>query len=394
MAPGRSDSAVPCAPLAALCSQACHLSEAKPLKTSLPLLIACLAATPLPACAENYLKAPDRIDWQAGGLYDGMFSDGTHFQINLPYRAPSRVPARERDILPAAYWYPMHYNGTTTIPLEARHVDGRIKLAWRRGSRKTVDESFSVTLSADGASGTGEWSSASRRKRLTFKLVRGPTYRAVVVDRPQRKQKPAFSFSALFPEVGNAGADAWIRERAGNCPADRRCANTVSLGWWSSYDTMALLVSNQGSSHGSSRVTNNLETRHYRMDPTGMYHVGFDSFVKPAAECRATVSRAIVDELRRQKVAGAERGALVEGKEPRFVPSVNGITFTYGPGELGPGAQAYTSVYVPLYRHDLCMSFPIPMIPNCAEPEPQPEPKSEQEYVWLCEVKSTPEAAA
>jgi hypothetical protein len=105
--------------------------------------VACHAA--LAQSTEGFLAAPDRIEWTAGGLYDGRFEDGTPFQIELPYPRPAGLPAEAREAFRPSYRMPLDYTG---IPVElalAERTGNTLHLASPRGD-ETVNDSVVVTL--------------------------------------------------------------------------------------------------------------------------------------------------------------------------------------------------------------------------------------------------------
>ena len=63
----------------------------------------------------DFLTHKDRLEWVAGGFYEGRFADGTPFQMNLAYPTPKKINRKtgERYALDTSYWYPRRFAGET-----------------------------------------------------------------------------------------------------------------------------------------------------------------------------------------------------------------------------------------------------------------------------------------
>jgi hypothetical protein len=320
------------------------------------------------APGEDFLKAPDRIEWQAGGLYDGRFEDGTRFQIQLAYPRPGTVPAR---VTPFAesYWYPQYLTGRVFMLKSAEGTGNAVRLVMPRDGRKQAEESFSIALAPDLLSGSRTWTNSRLRKQMRFSLQRAVVYDAVVVQRPappeaqEREPERRFIFAAWFPVLGDADADAWIREQAGKCQSDLECANRVNVTWKSrsllsldaevwSYNSMAT------HGYGYSR------TRQYRIDSAGLSPLGLDAFVDTGARCAARIVAAIATELRARKFSEVDAWVKSEplgpGKSPKFTPTPNGIVFRFNMYELGSYMQGSPSVFLTYAQLGPCLrSLPV-----------------------------------
>ena len=66
------------------------------------------------AAQNNYLKSGKRIEWDAGGLYEGRLADGTPFQIDLAYPRPRAAPERAQTLW-NRYWYPRHLRASACL---------------------------------------------------------------------------------------------------------------------------------------------------------------------------------------------------------------------------------------------------------------------------------------
>jgi hypothetical protein len=64
--------------------------------------------------------ATEKIEWTAGGLFEGRFEDNTVFQMNLPY--PTAPKLYDTNFTQGAYWYPKKYSANTFI-VELKQLD-------------------------------------------------------------------------------------------------------------------------------------------------------------------------------------------------------------------------------------------------------------------------------
>jgi hypothetical protein len=305
------------------------------------------------APSEDFLKAPDRIEWHAGGLYDGRFEDGTRFQIQLAYPRPASVP-KEAMPFSESYWYPKHFRGRMLMLNRADGMGNTVRLVVQPDPRIPAEESFSIALAPDMLSGSGTWTSSTLKKQMAFTLQRAVAYDYVVVQRPAppeaRNGDPArsFVFAAWFPVLGDADADAWIREQAGKCDGDLECANRVSVRWKSS-SLLSLDASvweyNYMTPHGNGGST----TRQYGVDNGRLTPLGLDAFVDTGPACASSVTAAIVAQLHAQQLPWADKWAEqapVQKTWLKFTPTASGIEFHFDPYEVGPYAQGSPSVFL------------------------------------------------
>lgn len=316
------------------------------------------------AAHEDFLHAADRVEWQAGGLYDGHFEDGTHFQIQLAYARPASVGDRVLP-LPESYWYPMHTTGTAFPLRDIERAAGQLRLALQPNPNLPAGETFTIALSPDKQSGRGSWTSATLHKQMAFTLQRAVVYDYVAVKRPGPpdaiKDEPDrnFLFAAYFPVLGDADADAWIREQASLCDGDLECANGVQVRW-QSRGLLSLEASawnyNYMAPHGNVESA----TRQYRVDQGRLTPAGFDAFVEPNPACTSRVTAAIVKRLQAQQLAWADQWAEhapVEKKWLKFTPTASGIAFHFDPYEVGPYMQGAPSVFVTRAQLGSCVRY-------------------------------------
>jgi hypothetical protein len=307
------------------------------------------------AAQNNYLESRERIEWDAGGLYEGRFADGTPFQINLAYPRPRSAPERAQTLW-NRYWYPRHFTGVS-LPLTARSsAPGTLRLEQMQDGNKLA-EIFEITLSGDGSSGTGRWTSNALHRQQDFTLHRLATYHEVALEEPPpviegrgpgEPPPGPFVYSALFPQLADAGARAWVKKQVATCDqeADAECHNSVLIDW-SSPQLLSLNASrysySAGGAHGSTRT----QMQHYAADKTPWAPLVFHDFVVESDACRANVSERIVARLRARALTGAEHGTLDNRPEPRFLALPNGLEFHFDPYEVGAYANGMPSVFVP-----------------------------------------------
>jgi hypothetical protein len=327
------------------------------MRTSIASLALCLAfgsaLGEVTGPSEDFLKAPDRIDWHAGGLYDGRFEDGTRFQIQLAYPRPASVP---KEALPFAesYWYPKHYTGPVFTLKDVERTADTLRLALQPDLNAPAEESFTIALAPDRLSGGGTWTSSKHKKQMAFSLQRAVVYDYVVVTRPApdeaRSGDPerSFVFAAWFPVLGDADADAWVHKQAGKCGGDLECLNAVEVRW-KSRSLLSLEASaweyNYMTPHGNVYST----TRQYGVDHGRLVQLGLDAFVDSSAACVSNVTATIVNRLNAQQLPWADewaKSAPVQNKWLKFTPTASGIAFHFDPYEVGPYAQGAPSAFV------------------------------------------------
>lgn len=309
---------------------------------------------------DDLLQARDRIEWDAGGLYEGRFTDGTPFQIEIPYPEPPGLHEAGKNFMQGAYWYPRHFTGPV-LALAARRGPGDvIELAPVHDTGAQSAERFALTLDPGKLGGAGSWTSSTLDRQLTFSLKRLVLYRAVALTRPSpaalaEGSDRHFSFTALFPALPDRDVDDWVRTMVARCSADLECSNKVEVRWHS--PTLLSLQASSwtysyGAAHGNYRST----MRHYALGSGAPVHTRFTNFVAASTACRDKVSTALVAKLRAQGLAWPEQGALADLQEPKFAPTSSGIVFYWDPYEVGSYAQGAPSVFLTQAELGQCVS--------------------------------------
>jgi hypothetical protein len=312
--------------------------------------------------SEDFLKAPDRIEWHAGGLYDGRFEDGTRFQIQLAYPQPGTVP---KSVLPFAeyYWYPKRFTGQVLVLNRIEGSGNAVHLVVQPDSRLPADESFTIALAPDRLSGSGTWTAPKLKKQMAFSLQRAVTYDYVVVQRPPPPEahegdpERKFTFAAWFPVLGTPDADAWAREQAGKCAGDLECMNQIEVRW-KSRSLLSLNASvweyNYMTPHGNVGSG----TRQYGVDNGKLTPLGLDAFLNLDADCVSSVTAAIVAQLHAQQLPWADewaKHAPLQNKWLKFIPTASGIAFNFDPYEVGAYAQGSPSVFLTRAKLGSCL---------------------------------------
>ncbi|MDY0976782.1 RsiV family protein [Massilia sp. CFBP9012] len=318
---------------------------------------ACLVPTLLtlagPATAQEHgdlLQAPERIEWEVGGLYEGRFPDGRPFQVALAYPAPGSLPGDAAKIMDNAYWFPRDYTGKARSLEMLEAPAGVTHLAPLLDSGAQAPERFSIALDAGRHAGKGSWTQEEPAKTLPFSLKRIVAYRAVAVTRPSPQAQAEgsdqpFVFSAVFPVFGDKVLDAWVRDMAGRCDADTECTNKVLVRWHSK-GQLSLDASAWTFGFGAAHGNYGSSMRHYALGGGKAVHTRFTGFVDAGTACREKVSAALVARLAAQGLSWAEQGALDVFKEPKFIPLPSGIEFHWDPYEVGSFAQGIPSVFL------------------------------------------------
>jgi hypothetical protein len=312
---------------------------------------------------EDLTAAPDRIEWNAAGLYDGRFEDGTKFQIQLAYPQPASVTSKVTRFR-EEYWYPNRYTGETfTLTRDGGSAD-EAHLSVRAPDWKKTGEAFFITLSPDRRTGHGTWTPPTLGKQLSFDLQLAVPYKGIVVTRPllpdafNHGAARQFQFAAFFPELNDPAVDAWIHGQVESCSVgggDIECANEVRLTWHSAdlLSLTSMVWSYGGGAHGMG----DSQTRHYRIKQGQMSRLDFNDFLDQSPACLSAVSAVIVTKLRAKKMSWAHSGALKARQEPKFTPTPTGILFSFDPYEVGPYAEGAPSVFVPRAEMGTCVKY-------------------------------------
>lgn len=318
---------------------------------SLALALALLpAAHAAPAqSAEQFMDAKDRVEWEAGGLYEGRFADGTRFQLELAYPLPAKAPAGVH-FMRESYWYPRRFTGER-LYLSAEGGAGQpgVLRLLQTGSDGTLAETFDITLRDGRTAGSGQWASSALGKRQSFSLHRLFTYRAVAVQRPlpvvDGQSPQPFVFSALFPDIDDAAIRRTMRTDLAVCEDDGACHNRVMIDW-SSPGLLSLGGSVYGLARDAAHGNTATWTSHYRVDQGKYSAVKLRDFLDRSAACSNKVSSVIVRKLRDQELTGAGRGRLDAGAEPRFLALPAGLQFHFDQYEVGSYADGQPAVFV------------------------------------------------
>lgn len=321
----------------------------KPIHGLLGALLAMAAQQALAQEHGDLLQARERVEWDAGGLYEGHLADGTPFQIELAYPAPDGLPEGAADVMGNSYRYPRTYTGKTLWLDAVKGPEGSLVLAPLLDSGAQGEERLAIALQADKLGGKGSWN-PGQGKEQAFTLKRLVLYRAVALTRPspeaQREgsDRP-FVFTALFPVLKDHGVNKWVGEMAGRCNADLECLNKVKISWYST-GQLSLDASNWTYGYGAAHGQYRSAMRHYAKKGGETTHNRFTAYVAPSLECRQKVSTLLVARLKAQELSWAEQGALDDLAEPKFIPTPAGIEFHWDPYEVGSYAQGAPSAFL------------------------------------------------
>jgi len=270
---------------------------------------------------EDYLNHPDRTEWIAGGFYEGLFQDGTPFQMNLPYPIPKSINRKEQgpSMLRASYWYPRKFIGAV-IFLKAKSItDNGFNIATESHIKSAISEGeeiFEGKFSPDKKSAQGFWTQTKRKKRMAFTMKRVFEYKAIDVALPIHEEdynsdRP-FVFGAVFPIFGDSSINHWIKNLLSVCEHDLECSNSVEIEWYSKAN-LSLNASVWGYSKGLAHGNGFTAHRNYMSTSAGFKQVSIGHFVNTSENCLKRLSREIVASLKKQKYSRAE-GPLCQYK--------------------------------------------------------------------------------
>ncbi len=319
---------------------------------ALVFLICCPVLCGAKTQAENYLRADGRIEWQAGGFYEGTFADGTPFQMNLPYPMPEPVARQSEGISPlrGAYWYPRRFAGNAlALELKTSTESGFTAVVQDpEDDNASVAERFTGHFSPDKANITGTWTLMRNNKKMDFSMQRVFSYKGVFVSRViQDAVKPyPFTFSAAFPVIGDPVVDKWIATAVSSCEENQECINSVSVVWLSK-DSFSLHDERYGYSHGSAHGQSDADLRHYGVKGTSYHPASLDQFINTSPQCREGITRQLIASLKKQGMSQPESIPVKYLQDTsNFLPTPTGIRFDFHHYEAGSYAEGAPSVFL------------------------------------------------
>jgi hypothetical protein len=313
----------------------------------------------------NYLKHPNRIEWQSGGFYEGMFEDGTPFQMNLPY--PSLISIRVHWVpasVTASYWYPRRFKGDT-ISFKIKWISDNsfsitVQNLVKKGNTVT-EETFDGVTSPDKTDVHGHWKLVKKQKNMSFSMKRLFVYKGIDVSLPCDEgidvEPPCtFVFSASFPVIDNPKVDKWITDLVSECGQDVECRNSLEVAWFSK-DLLSFRGWNWGFSHQMAHGYGYSTYRHYDTAGTAPRPVKFDNFIKTSDSCLKKISNSIISTLKKQKYSGAEDGEISDADNVKFLPTPSGIQFNFDPYDVGTYLEGAPNVFIERRKLGNCIKY-------------------------------------
>lgn len=312
------------------------------------------------------LADPRRIEWIAGGYYEGRFDDGTPIEANLPAAAP---PPVDRPVaVPAAYWFPRTFEGTPNAlrvaAPRAPAAPGEFVLESPDGARR-----FEGRFEDDGARAVGSFADAERGIRLRFTLQRHASYRAVSLGWHARGDAgDPWRWQALWPELPEAALAADLRGRAGACEGALDARRVVTVAW---RDTRTLAVYDDLSVFEDGAAHPEPDARFVNFAPPSGRPLPLDTFLDTSPDCLRTVSRFVAARLRDAQAAWPAQGALRPAGDPTTKESVGrpwpeasalalprGLVFSFDPTEVGPYVQGRFRAFASTADLGKCLKDP------------------------------------
>lgn len=330
-------------------------------------LSALLMVFSIPLCANatevSYMSRPNRTEWQAGGFYEGVFEDGTPFQLNLPYPMPKSIQRKEWEptSLNASYWYPRRFSGETILLKLKSFQDNAFTIAGiaaDKEGRSIEKEIFEGILSPDRMQATGVWTHI-KGKKLTFTMSRTYEYRGVdltLTTEAGRGYKPErpFIFSVIFPVFGESKVDRSITNIVSECEQDLECRNTVQVAWFSKA-SFSLTGSIWGYSEAMAHGNGYAIIQNYVTASSAPKHVALDHFINTSPGCLDRVSQKIVSALKKKGLSRAEDGTLQDWKHAKFLPTPLGILFDFDTYEVGAYVEGIPTVFIERGQFGKCL---------------------------------------
>lgn len=313
----------------------------------------------------NYLKDPSRKESIAGGFYEGRFSDGTPFQMTLPYSTSD---------LRASYQYPKKFTGET-IGFENVFFKGdSFKLSKSYTSSRSnngINEEFVGKLSKDKKSASGIWTQiiGNKKKNLNFSIERLIPYKHISVTQKSvdtSKHNPdnfedsdqnlSFTFDAIFPILQNSKIQETVLKDASICSYDQECSNNITIE--EDYNNLLTLRSESwGQAMGAPHGYDSFRIYHYLTNSGTSREIFLNYFFKNSPTCLAKLSQLITSELTEQEISGAKDFKLDDYKTMDFLASPLGLEFDFNPYEVGSYVEGEPSVFISKKQLGDCLIY-------------------------------------
>ena len=266
--------------------------------------------------------ATERIEWTAGGFFEGRFEDNTVFQMQLMY--PTAPKLNDINFTQGAYWYPKKFSADTFI-VELKHLDKNNNFSISVIESNSVNpveiEAFNGNLASDKKSARGIWKNHKRGKMMKFEMVQLVEYKALII------RNKSFESDAKYPVTKHPTIDKYIKEHVSQCDHDRECSKFVDVDWYSK-DMIIITASEWGISEGMPHGSCSSHTTHYRIYGGGVTELGLDHFIKITPACLKNISNKIVAKLKKAGASRAEEGSLLY-REQSFNPDFDVIPGRY-----------------------------------------------------------------
>jgi len=331
---------------------------------------------------EDFLHAKDRIEWQAGGFYEGTFADGTPFQMNLPYAAPEAVARHLKwadgstmEVMQGMYWYPRKFAGNTlALNVETSSDSGftaevyLTTVAKDDTEKRTLEERLTGQFSPDKTLVTGKWTHERKNREMSFSMKRVFAYKGVFVSRQLtgenyegKNEQYTFVFNAIFPIIGDAAVDAKTASRtvASYCSFDEICLNRTEAVWLSP-TLLSLHDLSFGYGHGAAHGQTHTDHRHYVVENAGYRQVGLDHFITTSPQCLETIARRLIASLKGQGMSmdGTESITAKDvANRTNFLPTPSGIRFDFDQYEVGPYAEGAPKTFLTRQNLGNCVKY-------------------------------------
>ncbi len=318
------------------------------------------------AADDNYLTHPARFEWQPSALFEGVFEDGTPFQVHFQYPRPEVTQGKDWGIqtVHGQYWYPRKFGGRTIAFRMETPRDNAFRMVVMTASKNPKEaetEVFEGTISADRKTASGVWTDLRRMKKLNFSMRRLVDYKRIYLSVPAKVinglpiDRP-FVFDSSFPVFGDPNVNRWIAKFASECSHDMECLNDVDVVWHSKA-SFSLKASIWGYSHGMAHGNSYTAYAHFINTSSHPIQVALDHFVSTSPDCLGRISNRIIATLSKGEYGRPEDGALTNWKTAKFLPTPQGILFTFDPYEVGAYVDGPAEVFVQRQYLGNCLRY-------------------------------------
>lgn len=297
------------------------------------------------AAKAGFLNHPQRIEWEYGGFYEGIFDDGTPFQMDLPYPTPDSIKAKLKDdpYSPSAgYWNPRLVTSQDLKALKMTLNGDKFTLSEERG------ETFSGNFSNGKADASGQWVSLDKKESRQFSMKRIYSQKSVTVYvymTCKEHKRGWYTYRTSFPVLADSKLDNWIKKMLVDHGKEEL---RVRLVWASKNKSQIALYGYNYNYDGPPYGATSAFYKFFIKKAGSYTAVEPKEFLNLSKPCSAKLKKKLVSGLKAQNMNGPEGDALNASLLSPWV-SPSGVYFFYTLRIAGAGHIADEFAYYDVF---------------------------------------------